>query len=471
MRVTRRTFWARAAIVAASVAVTAIIVWNTNDAELIIFGKSGSYPHYIQVTVPSAFEATPGERITEGGIGVGTITEANVTKDAEAHLRMGIESNGWPIPTNSMLNLRMGGTAKFTDRFVAITKGNAATYFADNAYIPAKRFVVPVEYAAVFNIFNKHTRAGLRGFFNNIARLAPAATPFRRALNDSAPALGQVASVVGDLGYDQQALSTLVASTATVSDAVASSNPGVRTLLDGAAGTFSTVANQSRGLRDAISAGGSALHSAGTLGRVLTNTLYHVAPLAARLSPGLTQLTGLARPLTGTLQEVVNIEPSAVATLNTITRSGPRIGKLLDDARVTLMPELKSVARQAVPQLACVRPYTPDIISLFQGWAGFFGDGLTSPHVHFMHTYVSLLPFPNDVPLDSGQITKLFPNLKSYFPEPPGLAWNQPWPQPQCGLTAAKLTQDPEAHTFDPHGSKLLPYGPTTTPSFGTKVG
>jgi hypothetical protein len=37
---------------------------------------------------------------------------------------------------------------------------------------------------------------------------------------------------------------------------------------------------------------------------------------------------------------------------------------------------------------------------------------------------------------------------------------NQPWYQPQCGLTAddLKVDHDSETGTFDPLGAKLVPY-------------
>jgi ABC-type transporter Mla subunit MlaD len=464
---------AKGGLLAAAVLVVVILIANSNDSELIIFGSTPSYAHTLQVTVPSAFEAIPGERVTEGGVGVGTILSTNVTRSAEAHLVLGISDSAWPIPSNSVLNLRMGGTAKFTDRFVSITKGGADTYFTNDESIPARQFIVPVEYDTLFNIFNPRTRTGLQDFFKNTARLAPAARPFRSAVQVAAPPIGQAAAVVGDLGDDQQALSALVSATSEVSDAVASANPGVRSLITSAADTFGTIGAQSVSLQKAIVGAANAIGNVGTLAYDATHLLNELGPTATRLRPGVNQLDGLAAPLNGTLRELVSVEPTAVDTLDTVEHAGPTIDNLLSTARTTLLPQLTSVAKQAAPQVGCLRPFAPDIMDFFQGWGGFMADGFNNPHLHVMEGIVTLWPFPNDTPLDSKQLHQILPGMNIAESAPPGMGWNEPWYQPQCGITPDGLdaSHDPETHTFDPSGDKLVPYGPTTTPNFGTKIG
>jgi hypothetical protein len=52
-------------------------------------------------------------------------------------------------------------------------------------------------------------------------------------------------------------------------------------------------------------------------------------------------------------------------------------------------------------------------------------------------------------------------------PVMPGSSWNQPWPQPQCGITAANgnPANDSENNTYNPNGSKNVPF-PSTTPAY-----
>jgi phospholipid/cholesterol/gamma-HCH transport system substrate-binding protein len=427
----------------------------------IIFGGVPDYPHHIQTVVPSAFEVVPGERMVAAGETVGEITSATVTRTGQAHLVMGLDNSEWPLPSDSVLQLRMGGTIKYTDRFINITKGHAGAEFRNNGYVPARQFIAPVEYNSLFDIFNPRTRAGLKSLFTlGGPTIKAAAQPLRSALAVAPPTLGQAAAVFNDLGYDQRALSTLVSATAQLSDAVASSNPGVRQLLQGAGQTFGALASRSAALQNVLEVGGESLRWSGILSQHLTTTLPRLSGLLTRLHPGLTQLDALASPLDGTLREVVNVEPTAVTALQTVQHSGPDLNGLLTSARTALLPQLTSIGRQAAKELDCVRPFTPDIINFFQNWAGFTGDGLTNPHVHLFHAFVSILPFPNDVPLNTEQLHQILPNLSIEYPGLPGEAWNQPWPQPQCGLTMNDVNPayDPEANTYDTNGSKLVPY-------------
>jgi ABC-type transporter Mla subunit MlaD len=457
---TRARGLARLAIAAAIVAVLVVLVANSNDSELIIFGSTPSYPHELQILAPSAFEVIPGERVVEGGVGIGTILSANVTRNAQAHVVFGLSDQAWPVPTNSTFTLRMGGTVKFTDRFLNITKGTASTDFRDNAYVPATQFTVPVEYDQIFNIFDAQGRAGLKGFFDNTGRLAPAAPSFRRAIAVAPPVLNQAAAVFGDLGYDQQALSTLVSSTATVSDAIAASNPGLGTLIQGGANTFHTIAMDNRKLGVAVNSGYTGMKAIARLGGQALVTLPLVQKLAERLDPGVTQLGDLAGPLDVTLHKVISVEPTAVATLDTVKDRGPAIDSLLTAAKTTLMPELTSVGNQAAPELYCIRPYTPSIIGFFLGWGGFFSLGLNNPHVNLLHSVVSLLPFPNGTTLSSGQLTKIFPDLHVSQPAAAGENVDQPIYSPRCNVnpTDTNPADDPETGTHDPYSGIVVPY-------------
>jgi ABC-type transporter Mla subunit MlaD len=435
----------------------------------IIVGQTQSWPHSIQTVVPTAFEVTPGERMVAGGTTVGEITKAEVTRSGQAHVVMGLNDAVWPLPADSVLTLRMGGTIKYTDRFIAIAKGRAQSSLADNAYLPAGQFVVPVEYASLFNVFDGPTRASLRSLFaNGGPTFQAAAKPLRSALNVAPPVLTNASAVFADLGYDQQALSTLVSSTAQVTKAVADSNPGLRTLIDGAAGTFSSVASQSTQLKQIVQGGAPWMHIQGILYYHLAREIPQIAQLAERLRPGANQLDQLAAPLNSTLQEIVNVEPTAVHTLQTVTKSGPSLDSFLTKARTELLPQLASAGNQAATELNCIRPYTPEIVNTLQGWGGWQSNGLNQPHMKLFHALASLLPFPGNMPINTQQLSQILPGLTVNVPAAPGLSWNQPWYQPQCGITAAQTSAagDSENNTYAPNdGGKLAPFN-STSPVF-----
>jgi ABC-type transporter Mla subunit MlaD len=426
---------------------------------VVLVMSGGGYSHYVQLNVSEATGVIPGERVVSGGATVGEITSALVTPRYGARLVLGIDDSAWPIATDSVLTLRMGGTIKYTDRFIQLTRGHGSRVFANNAYIPARQLSVPVEYDQLFNIFDAPTRAGLRTFMDNGGQALHAAqTPFRAALADGAPAVIQADAVFRDLAGNQRALSTLVGASDQLVRAIDSSNPGLSQLLSGASNTFTAVGSQSRSLQTALQAAPMAFYHAGHALGHASATLGHLSVLARRLDPGVLQLRSLAAPLDAALTTVIAVEPDAVRTLDTIRTASPSLVSLLSVARTTLMPRLQSIGKQLARQVDCVRPYTPDIAGLLTAWTGFWGDGDYRDKV--LRGELGADVMPGDVPLSSAQLGAVLPTLKIDYPQVPGMGVNQPWFQPQCGMTPnnLQLSHDSEAGTFDPLGGKLVPY-------------
>jgi hypothetical protein len=141
----------------------------------------------------------------------------------------------------------------------------------------------------------------------------------------------------------------------------------------------------------------------------------------------------LAAPLNGVLGALKTVGPDARATLATTRRATPDLNALLarlgDDA-----PQLESIARQAIPELDCIRPYTPDIVNFFSTWADFMGHNDEKDHFFRLVPKV-MVPTPyNANPMTSEQLVKLNPGMRYAWPVPPGFLAGQPWFQPQCGI-------------------------------------
>jgi phospholipid/cholesterol/gamma-HCH transport system substrate-binding protein len=270
--------------------------------------------------------------------------------------------------------------------------------------------------------------------------------------------LAQVDAVFRDLGYDKAALSTLVNSTDNVVNAVGRSNPGIQQLLQGAANTFTAVANQSQALQTAISNAPQSFQNAGHALFHLADTLDHAATLSDRLNPGVTQLRELAAPLNNVLGTVVGVAPDAISTLRTVRDAAPSLDSLLTKASSPLMPRLQTIGKTLARQLDCVRPYTPEIVGTLSTWGAFWGLGDNKDTV--LHGALGPTAMTNANLTDSATLGKVLPGLAINFPAVPGSIVNQPWYQPQCGITADSfnLAKDPEAHTLDPLGAKIVPY-------------
>jgi phospholipid/cholesterol/gamma-HCH transport system substrate-binding protein len=426
---------------------------------VVVIASGGSGGHRVQVITPEAVGVIPGERMVAAGQTVGSITSTRVTPSGEAHLVMTIDDSAWPLPQDTTLTLKMGGTIQYTNRYIEINRGRSAVTIPDDGYLPSSQFTVPVEYDTVLNTFDAPTRAGLTRFFDDAGpALQAAEAPLRAALGPAAPAVEQADAVFRDLGFDTDALSTLVRATNDVVTSVANANPGLQQLLSGAGNTFAAVESQSQALQATLSEGPAWLIDVRHTLAHASRTLSQAAELTTRLAAGVTQLRRIAAPLDDVLREVVHVSPDAIATLSTIRGAGPNLDGLLSRATSPLLPRVASIGKQAATEVGCVRPYTPEILGTASTWGGYWGDGDLKDT--FLHGALGITAMTNAEVTNTGQFAKGDPALTMDFPQVPGEILDQPWFQPQCGITPKSLipADDPDATGFDPNGLKEVPF-------------
>jgi ABC-type transporter Mla subunit MlaD len=411
--------------------------------------------HRAVVVVPRADDVIAGLRVRAAGRPVGTIEQAKVTPDHQARLVLRLDDSVWPLPADSRLQLRFGGTIKYTDRYLELRRGRSATMLSEGGQMPAASFQRPVEFDQFFGTFDRPTRASLQALLD---RGGPAFADARHALpaalDAAPPAYREVAEAFRGVGGDSVALDTLVRSGDSVVDAIHRADPGLASLVADAATTFDSLANESRALQQTLAQTPATLV---TTRRVLARadgTLVRADRLARDSGRGVARLRKLTGPLAQVLDSVVQISPDARRTLATARAAGPDLDALLN--RTTdLMPALGSVTREGAKQLACIRPYTPEIAGFFSNWGpGAWGssDGKDT----YVRGQLGFFPFPNAMPFGTSTFTSLYPQFKLRFPRPPGDLAGQPWYQPDCGIDGSSYDpgSDPESARTAARGSK-----------------
>jgi len=430
---------ARIVAVAALVAVIAVLA-------VVAIGGGGDRRHTLVAVIPEATQMITGQQIRAAGQPVGRIGSIEPARGGRAaRVEFEFDEAAWPLPRGSKLMLRWGGTVSYSNRFVALTRARSGPALRDGETLRPGDFVVPVEFDSVLGTFTRRMRRDTRALLNTAGSSFDAArSPLRASLRTAPPAVEQASHVVSDLTHNQSVLETLLRSTDRVTGSIDRADPGVGPLLSGAGTTFRAIASESRNLETTLDRLTPALRQTrATLGHA-DGTLTAARTLAARLAPGVVELRRLARPLSDVLGTVVEIGPDARATLASVRRATPSLDPLLSKA-TTLMPAVGSTGRQAVGQLKCIRPYTPDIVSIFSNWGDFFS--YVDDKDKMARVIVDNIPAaPNLSPYDSATATKLFPGLEYAFPRPPGLAAAQPWFLPECGVGPEALDprQDPE---------------------------
>jgi virulence factor Mce-like protein len=432
--------FAKAAAAIALIAVAVVLMANA--------AKSGGSSRRLYVVIPEAAEVIPGQNIRAAGVNVGSVGAVEpVDRGRAARVELDFDSQAWPVPQGSTLALRWGGTVSYSNRYVLLNRAAHGPPIADGAIIPAAYFTLPVEFDTLTRIFTPAVRENVRSMLANAgATFSDARTPLAAAVTTAPPAVGQADALLRSLQENQATLDELVTSADRVTSAVDTADPGLGRLLTGAGATFNAIAGQSANLQATLDRVTPALGQTRTTLVHANTTLTAAGQLVQRLAPGVVQLRGIAAPLSDILTTVLKVGPDARSTLASLGAATPSLNPLLTKAE-QLMPTIGSIGQQAVHELQCVRPYTPDIVSLFSNWGDFFSysDGTDK----FARVLAANIPAaPNAAPYDSATAVKLFPGLQYAFPRPPGTAAGEPWFLPQCGAGQDSFdpTMDPEAH-------------------------
>lgn len=423
-------------------------------AVLTVTGSGGG-GHDVYLTVPKATGVLTGQYIRAGGTIVGRVADiAPVDRGHAARLKLHLDDDAWPLPRGSRFTLRWGGTITLFNRYISLRRGpgGGPAVAPDGGDLPASAFSVPVEYGDLLKVFDKQLRGDTKTFLDRSgAELQRAGRPLNAALQVAPGALGEADTVLSTLDDSRQDLHTLVRATGRVVDAADTASPALGELIVGAGTTMNAIAANVSGLQATLDAAPGTLQRAtGTLHRA-DGTLALARQVTDRLGPGVTALRRLAPPLNRVLGTLVDVGPTARATLRTAAASAPDLTRLV--GRVTRhAPELTSIGKQADVALDCIRPYTPEIAS----WGPLWGSALSGNEGrdnYIRATPIVSLPFPGMASQQSSaDIAKAYPGLTYGFPRPPGTQAGQPWFLPECGAGPDALdpSKDPEARTYKP---------------------
>lgn len=419
---------------------------------VVVLSAGGGGSHRLSTVVPEARYMIPGLELRAAGQIVGRVAESKPTPDGKARLELQIDDDRvWPVPRGTTFRLRWNGSITYTGRYVELELPARATagHFPENAVIPSSDVVTRVEADDLFRTFDRESRRDLKATLDaGGAALGPADDDLRLALDHAPPAVEEARAVLEDLGADERALDTLVRSSDRVVHAVRASDRGIGPLIEDASTTFTALAAEAEDMRRALSDAPGTLASARrTLGHA-DRTLRTTGDLATRLAPGVTQVRRAIPPLTSVLQTVQDVGPDARVTLRTARRAAPDLNELFTRAR-DLMPTIESVSGEAAEQLACLRPYAPEIAGLATTWSRFllFEDNQDK------HARSNFPAFPfNQTRSSSADVARQFPYLRYGFPQPPGFNAGQPWFIPECSLgpDTVDVNRDPEIGRSEP---------------------
>lgn len=431
-------------------------------AVLLVLARPGGDAHRGRVVLvvdeaASMFEGVP---VRASGNHVGSVADARPTGDGRARITLDVDDRRvWPLPTDSRFRLRFGGTISTSNRYIEIVRGSAASRLSDGALIAARNIDVPLEVDALTGTLDDSTQRDLRTLVRRGGGALEQGGPaLRRALGPAPDALGEARAVMGGLGADPASLATLVRAADAVTATIEASDPAVGALVEQASGALGAVGAETRALQGTLTRAPAVLRQTQRTLATADDVLRTAGTLTRRVGPGVTEARRLAAPLARILGTVEQTGPDVRTALATLRRAAPDIDGLLGSLRTTA-PQLRDVAAESARQLACVRPYAPELAGFFSTWAGFTGQG-DKKDKYARITIQTTVPITTGMPITTPQLSKLFPGLTAQyaFPRPPGANAGKPWFIPECGVGPDSVdpTKDPEARPFDPLSKTII---------------
>jgi len=417
-------------------------------AVLVVLVISPGGDHTLRASFDSAEQLAPGQEVRIAGRKVGEIGSIDLV-DGHAVVQLKIKDSGvWPLRRGTTADVRWGSTTSLANRYVQLHPGpDPAPKLPDGGILSTRDTKSAVELDTAYRIFRGRTRGDLRHLVMEAGDTLDGQGPaLSKALRSAPGGLDATASLLRELGADQEALRTLAAAGDRATSALAARGARLSSLVQHAGDTFDEFARHTRAEQVSLERAPSALHeSTGTLAR-LDMSLTGLRALLTDLAPGARELRVMAAPARAAFAELRRVVPIANAALRSGTRAAPGIARLLRTGS-PFLSKLGTDLDQLEPMMACIRPYAPELAGNLTTWTGYNKNFDSGGHYArtFPLQFNSLLA-PGSTS-NSAEIVKASSGALHYaMPRPPGLNAGKPWFRPRCGAGPESLdaSKDPE---------------------------
>jgi phospholipid/cholesterol/gamma-HCH transport system substrate-binding protein len=360
--------------------VVGLILLAAVAVAIALFAGDGGYR--VTAEFVNAGQLVKGSEVRVAGATVGTVEDIDVSQGGTAEATFTVDGDYAPLRRGTRATVKPTSLSGIANRFIDLQLGpDDGREIEDGGRIESDHTATAVELDEVFALFDKETRASLRGFVKGQAdTLRGRGAELRRGIHYLNPALSTGSRVFQELTRDEPLLKRFVVDSATLVNALAARRGDLTGVVSNLNSTFGALGNQQAALADSIERLPPFLRRADTTFVNLRSALNDVDPLVdaakpavRRLGPFLDQARLFARDGEPTIRDLSRTirSPGATNDLIELINSFPALSRVaLDDQNVNgaqrrgAFPETSAALRAAAPTIAFGRPYTPD----FVGW-------------------------------------------------------------------------------------------------------
>ena len=357
---------------------------------LIIVLTGGGSTYILHADFSDAGQLVSGDRVTIGGVQVGSVGAITLTNNGLADVTLDISSGAAPLRRGTIATIGELSLTGVANRFVSLSPGTGAPIHSGGV-LPLTQTRGIVDLDTLLNTFTPRVRSALDKVLAQGAYLVghPTASQFNRANEFLWPASSQLAQLGQQVVADRPALAELISATGRLSAALAAPQTHLAGAVDATAAVLRQIAAERSSLQDILSRAPSVLRNA-------DRTFVRVQQTLRVLDPALVRLTPVARRLPALLRALVPASRNAVPMFSKLGTSVPGFEAALErlpgvvreaDPAVT---SLATVLKLITPSLSAFRPYAPDLIGGFFNGVGGASDAAYDANGHFLHGEVTL---------------------------------------------------------------------------------
>ncbi len=370
----------RTPVLGAAAAVVVIVL------VVLLAGGSG---YTVHARFTSASQIVKGNAVKVSGEPVGSVGKIRLTDDGQADVTLNIDSDGYfPLRRGTRAIIRQTSLSGVANRYVDLQLGGArGDKIPDGGLLATDSTEAAVDLDQIFNTFDPETRAGTQKSIEFLRDFqAGNEDEANAALHYLNPALSSSSRLFAEVNRNTPDFKRfIVESSKLVTDASAQDDV-LSGLVRNLSATTTALTSHGQALADGIGLLPSVMRKADTTFVNLRSSLDDLTPLVddakpivrTKLRPLLSQLRPFARDAQpavrdlsktvrrkGTDNDLVELLRRQPALDRIATQTANRNGK----DRPGALPETIKALQGITPQLAFLRPYSPDLVGWFDDFS------------------------------------------------------------------------------------------------------
>jgi phospholipid/cholesterol/gamma-HCH transport system substrate-binding protein len=335
----------------------------------------------------NASQLVKGNLVQVGGQPIGKVKAIDLTPDGQAQVTMSIEKDFAPLRRGTQAIVRQASLSGIANRYIdlALAPDNAPK-IADGGVIGEDSTTSAVDLDQIFDTFDPATRKDLQKVFEGSDKqVAGKGEQMNAGLLYLNPSLAASSRLFNELNYDTPLLERfIVASSKLVTD-IADRHDDLAGLVDHLATTTTAIGSEQQALGESIRRLPPFMRRANTTFLNLRAALDDLDPLVAdskpvakKLRPFMAELRPLARDARPTFHDLADIlrrpgadndayellelqPPLRDATVKDVNANGKK--------RQNTFAAVTRSLKDYVPEIAALRPYTPDAVGWFDDFS------------------------------------------------------------------------------------------------------